>query len=296
MARTYIQDLEEISAVFPQIGPGERDALLWRGIVDICNENDFSFLIGEAKIVTEAPYKTGTITATKNSTAITLASGTWDTTWTNRKIKIQGREEPFSIASFGSTTTATIADNWLGATASSLTYFMYRDVYTLPADCELTKELLLYDTVYRDQVDIVDYALFRARKRETGVILGIPCEIARLGVTAAGLAQIEFGPLVPDSEKVYQLDYFRSPQKPALITNGMNPAWPTAYEDVRVKRALWQYANRKGHPRRFEFEEQYRARIWDMKRKFDGGNEMRRRIHGTRRRASNSWNIHARLA
>lgn len=292
MARTYIQDLEEISAVFPGIPPKERDALLWRGIVDICNENDLLFMIGEARIVTEAAYKVGTIAVT--GTALTLTGGVWDTTWEKRKIRIQGRDESYDVAAFGSATTATLSEAWLGDAASGLTYFMYRDTYPLPADCEMTKDLMLFDSTLKERIEFVDYAEFRAAKRESAVILGSPCAVVRRGINAAGRAEIEFGPRVPEAKRVYLLDYFRSPQRPASLTSAMTPPWPTAYEDVRVKRALSEYAHRKGHQRRFELKEAYDARIWDMTRKFDGGNEMRRRIRGTRSRSTNGLSIVAR--
>jgi hypothetical protein len=294
--RTYRQDLEEISAVFPTIGPGERDALLWRGIVDICNENDLSFLIGEARIVTEAPYKEGTVSVTNGGTLVTVTGGVW-AVWQQRKIKIQGRDEIYDVSIVNSMNTLTLAEPWLGETKSGLSYILFRDTYELPADCELTKELLLFDVTQRDQVDFVDYAEFRQAKAQAGGgLLGIPCAVARRGVNSSGRAEIEFGPRVPDSERVYQLDYFRSPQKPASLDASMNPTWPTAFEDVRVKRALYEYAMRKGHQRRFELKEQYEARIWDMVRKFDGGNEMRRRIRGTRSNTRRGLTITARWA
>lgn len=294
MPRTYLQDLEQISEVFPGMGQGQRDAKLWRAIVDICNENDLSFMIGEGRITVEAPYKTGTVQIV--GTTATLTGGTWDTTWTGRKIRAQGREESYTIASFPTTTTATLTESWPGSTDAGLTYFIYRDVYPVPADCELTKELLLFDPVHKVQIAIVDYAEFRAQKRQQGVILGIPTEVARIGLTAAGLPQIEFGPCVPDSARVYLLDYYRSPQKPATRNSPMSPAWPTAFEDVRVKRVLWEVGFAKGHPRRFEFEESYKRRIWEMRTRFDGGNEMRRRVRGTYRRSFSGMTIHARLA
>jgi hypothetical protein len=293
MARTYKQDLEEFGAVFPGAGPRERDSELWRAVLDICNENDLLFMIGEARIVTEAPYTTGTLAVTNDSTAVVLTGGAWTTTWSNRKLKIQGRDEVYNVSAIGTATTCTLAEKWLGATDSGLTYQMFRDVYDLPADCEMSKEVLLYDTVLKDRVEFIDYQDFRREKRELGVILGTPCTVTRLGVVS-GKAQIEFGPYVPSEARVFQLDYFRSPQKPAAITDPMSPAWPTAFEDVRVKRALANYADKKGHQRRFEFREKYDRRVWEMVRKFDGGNEMKRRIQGTRVTSRGGFRINAR--
>jgi hypothetical protein len=106
-------------------------------------------------------------------------------------------------------------------------------------------------------------------------------EVARKGLNATGIPEIEFGPQIPSSATTYLLDYYRSPQKPVAITSPVTPIWPEAFEDVKVLRALWKYADKKGHARRFEWEKRYKDRIWLMTTEFDGGNEMRRRMRNT---------------
>jgi hypothetical protein len=279
--RTFQDDMNEIRGYFPSIPPNECETVLWRAILDIANENDLAFMIGEAKIRTESTYSTGTVNVTNGLVAITGVATVWVAGWTGRRISIAG-SEPYGIALTGAGT-ANLDTAYLGATAADLKYIIFKDIYTLPADCEFSKEALLYDPLYYQMVDFVDYLEFRRNKSEalTGTVSGIPTEVARIGLTAAGLSQIEFGPLVPNTATTYMLDYYRSPQKPAAITSPVTPIWPEAFEDVKVLRALWKYADKKGHARRFEWEKRYKDRIWLMTTAFDGGNEMRRRMRIT---------------
>lgn len=287
--------MNEIRGYFPAIPPNECDALLWRSIVDICNENDLAFMIGEGVINVEAAYSTGTVNPTNGSAALVGVGTVWDPAWQGRKISIAGGA-PYTVTINGALT-ATLDRPYVdGVTTTGLKYVIYRDVYPLPSDCEFSKDALLFDPLRPGlRIAMVDYMEFRRTKRQAfnGVVPGIPCEVARIGMTSAGLAQIEFGPQVPSAAQSYLLDYYRSPQKPAAITNSVTPIWPEAFEDVKVLRALWKYADRKGHARRFEWQKNYKDRIWLMTTAFDGGNEMRRRLRNTRARAEAGINVFA---
>jgi hypothetical protein len=266
------------------MGENELESLTWRSVQDICAENDLAFMIGEGRIQTEESYDTGTVAVTDAGTGITLTDGTWVTTWTKRRIRIQGATEFYDISTFGSTTTATMGTAWQGDTESGLTYEMYRDIYSMPADCAYSKELLLWDVTNGRRIEFVDYPEFRENKRTILSVTGEPTEATRLGVITSGsdvLAQIEFGPEAPASSRTILLDYYKSPTKPATISTALSPGWPAAFDDVIWLRTIWKYADQRGHPRRFECEQKYKRRIFELNAKFDGGNEMRRRLRAS---------------
>lgn len=271
--------ISAVGEIFPGISPVEKELAVWQAISDICDENDLAFMIADppGKIILEASYNTGTVQATNGSPSIVLTGGSWTTTWTNRKIRIKGQNEPYLISSFGSTTTATLSENWQGASGSALTYTIYRDVYAVPSDCALSKELLIWDTKNQRRIDLLDLPYFLERKRSFLGIVGTPIEAARVGLTSGAVPQLMFGYEAPSAANVLLLDYYKSPTKPTPVQS-LSPAWPSRFERVIWERAIWKHADKKGHSRRFEFEGRYRDSMYQMLKKFNGGNEMSRRI------------------
>lgn len=286
MPRTYGDYMKEVGRIFPQIGPGERDDLVWKAIKDICNENDLSFMIAEGRIVTEPEYDTGTVAVTSGGTAVTLTGGTWTIGWENRKIVIEGQPEVYDITIPASTTAGVLGAAWEGDTDSGLTYRMFRDKYAVPSTCEFSKELLIWDTDNDRKMDIVDFLAFQREKRSAEFSGGTPTCVARVDLTAAGVPQLVFGPDVPSEKIVYTIDFYKKPTKPANAAASLSPAWPDAFERVIWERAIWQYADAKSHPRRFEFEQRYKKSIFAMNAKFNGADEMSRRVARTVRRGS----------
>jgi hypothetical protein len=286
MARTFADLMNEARQheICRGIAPNELETLTWRAVVDVCSENDLSFMIGEGRIQTEANYRTGTVAVTAAGTTVTLSGGTWDNTWTNRRVRISGRTEFYEIASIAYPN-LTLASAWQGNTASGLSYEMYRDIYTLPSDCDYAKELLLWDATNGREIPFVDYPVFREYKRDQLASTGEPEMVTRLGVSAAGLVQIEFGPLAPSSARTFLIDYYRKPTKPTAYNQTLSPAWPEQFIDVIPLRVAWEYAKRRAHPRRLEAERAYKSRIFQMNAQYDGGNEVLRRVRPTGARA-----------
>lgn len=275
--RKFSDYMAELREWFSQIDPGECSDRIWRAIVDIANEENLAFLIGESKLVTEAAYSTGTVSVTAGSTAITLTSGTWDPTWTKRQIIISGRGERYGVTITGATT-GTLADAWQGTTLTGLSYRMFRDTYSLPSDCEFGKEIVWYDTAIFSPLDFTDYETFTQDRQDfRSARASIPVEITRGGLDSNGLPQIIFDP-PPGSARVYNLTYYRSPQRPANLDTALSPPWPDGFHDVIALRAGWEWADRRSHPRRVELRDRYRSRMRQMRSAYDGGNELRRRL------------------
>lgn len=296
MPRTYADYMNEVKRheVCRGIAPNELDALTWRGIVDIAAENDLAFLIGEGRINTEASYSTGTVAVTNGGTSLTFTDATLVTTWTNRRIRIEGRTEPYDVATIPTTATATLSQAFQGDTDSGLAFEIYRDVYPMPTDCEFSKELLLWDVTNGRRIEFVDYPEFREKKRASLAATGEPTEAARIGLTAAGVPQIELGPLAPSAARTILIDYYKSPVKPATTATSLSPLWPIAFENAIWERVIWKYAETRGHPRRLEAEQKYKRTIFNLNAKFDGGNEMRRRLRASASMRGGSFVVGAR--
>jgi len=131
-----------------------QDAILRRGKIEdtTSNRNDLKEFINTsyARIGREEPYKwagetlpirlrgkyeTGTLTATKDSDQVTGDSTVWaENSHRFSRMKITGSNTAYRILRIGSTTTATLDQPWVGTTAASLTYQIYRDEYGLFPD------------------------------------------------------------------------------------------------------------------------------------------------------------------
>jgi len=281
MAPRTIGDLmADFRSYIPHVQDGECQALVWKALQLIHGEEDLSFFVAEppARIVTEAAYSTGTITIV--GTAITLTGGAWNPAWTGRRLIVAGRAERYSIAITGAAS-GTITEAYLGTETTDLTYTLFRDVYELPANCEFSKEIVVFDVLRKEEITFVDYEALVFERERSSARPGQPLRVARVGLSADGKPQLLFDP-PPSAAAPYLVPYYRSATKPATLTTPLDPPWPNAFHDVPALRAVVEYANRKGHPRRAEWAKQYRVRMRKLRSKCDGGNELRRRLRDRR--------------
>lgn len=95
-----------------------------------------------ARLVTQAQYTTGTITATQGSASITGAGTAWNTAnafsvnnmRANGKIRIAGSLVPYSVQTVSSDTGATLTSKFTETTQTAQTYVYYEDEYDLASD------------------------------------------------------------------------------------------------------------------------------------------------------------------
>ena len=95
-----------------------------------------------AELVTQPQYTTGTLVATKGSTAITGTSTLWDTNndfsvknmRAGGKIVIDGSPEVYEISSVSSDTAAVLTATFIDTTTTVSTYVYFEDAYALDAD------------------------------------------------------------------------------------------------------------------------------------------------------------------
>jgi hypothetical protein len=105
-------------------------------------EYRFPWAERSARLLTQAEYTTGTVTATKGSTTITGTSTLWDTNndftvknmRANGKTRIAGSLTPYVISSVTNDTTAVLTSKFTETTVTDETYVYYEDEYDLASD------------------------------------------------------------------------------------------------------------------------------------------------------------------
>jgi hypothetical protein len=263
---------------------GER--LINRAYRTAVEANAWSHLIKRFTIQTEPSYDTGTIAVTEAGTGATLTGGAWVTSWVTapsmRRIRVQGRTEVYDVTAMGSTTTATLGDPFLGETNAAATYFMYRDVYPLPADCNMSRLLVLYDPVNGRRLHYYNQPEFLMQRNNHGGdgTLGTPECFMLIAHTAETppRAQIEMFP-ASDVAEVFHGWYFRRPAFMAAAAD--YPDWPAEFEDVLWLGAAIDYYQQPRHftPQYLSVLEPKYKMLWTrMKREMDGNTAIDRQI------------------
>jgi len=105
-------------------------------------EYRFPWAERSARLLTQAEYDTGTVTATKGSTTITGSSTAWNTNndftvknmRANGKIRIAGSMTPYVISSVSGDTTAVLTSKFTETTVTDETYVYFEDEYDLASD------------------------------------------------------------------------------------------------------------------------------------------------------------------
>jgi hypothetical protein len=93
-----------------------QDALIKDAIrmgLDIATTEDLPYLLSDGIITTVAPYATGTVTMTVGSKTVTGLGTAFTVAMVGRKIRFNGENTYFRIASFTSTTVITLETNYL---------------------------------------------------------------------------------------------------------------------------------------------------------------------------------------
>jgi len=107
-----------------------------------------------ATITTHERYTTGTLTATRGSTAITGSATAWNTANADGalnmraggRITIAGQQDVYTVVSVASDTAAVITPAFIGDTASGLSYAYFEDEYSLASDFSRPLDARAFDT------------------------------------------------------------------------------------------------------------------------------------------------------
>jgi hypothetical protein len=197
-------------------------------------------LLKRFTLQTEAQYNTGTVAVVETGTSVTLTDGAWTVSWgtapSMRRIVIAGRAEPYDVTVFGSTTTATIADPWIGDDETEARYRLFRDTYPLPTDCDFTRVLALYDPDQRCRLMFYNQPRFINTRASDPTLVSTPecfTIVAQTSETPPR-PQVQLYP-APDSVRTYHGWYFRRPA--FLSAEGDYLDWPSSFDDM-----IWQHA------------------------------------------------------
>lgn len=158
----------------------------------------------EAVLALVAPYKTGTLAATAGQTAITGTDTVWTAAMTGRRIRIAGRNEWYTFTRTGDTT-GTLDRAYEGDTGTGLSYSIFQNVYTLPADCRVLEGLASFDLgplEYKSKAEFDELAGARAAE-------GTPLAYRRFMDDSSSPPQmrVELSP-VPDAAIGLPYSYF----------------------------------------------------------------------------------------
>lgn len=263
------------------------------------NAQDFpsAHLLKSFTLQTEPPYNTGTIAITQNTSAITLSGGAWVTSWATapsmRRMEIQGRREPYDVTTFGSTTTATLADNYPSTTLTAGAYNLYRDTYALPADCGYAKIMALYDPSQKSDIRFptdrgrllfFNQSRFLKERAAQNTLTGIPYCFTMMQQTTENPPRSQFQLFpAPSDVRVYHGWYFRRPA--VMASDSEYPDWPEEFEDMHWVQACIDYYSTPRHfSNRFRdlFMKMKMEAFRKMKVEMDGQSAMENDIQGTR--------------
>jgi len=279
--RTWADHIQKLRGMFPTIGDLQAQQLVSDAFLQLCQEEDWQFLITETVLTTEAPYSTGTVVSTPGSTAVVGTATVWVNTWTRKVIVLNGT--PYRIASVTDNTNLVLEAEYGGPAAlSAASYDIYQDEYALPADCDWGRDLYFLDPTDWNRLQLLDHAVFMESKIYAQGILGIPWAVTRVGWSTTGATApaplVQFGPDAPSSKREYPFIYLKRPARPTSLT--AYPLWPEDFEDLIVLKAAVEFAESPSRPwnSRFELREKYNMRMWKARVRHGGGAQIDRFI------------------
>lgn len=284
--RTFDQHVDRLMEEVEGLARENAQQRINRAYRTAAEAHAWSFYLKRFTIQTEAAYDSGTVSVTEGGTGATLSGGTWVTSWatepSSRRMKVTGRTETYDVSGFPTTLTTTLADPFLGSDASAAAYYLYRDEYPLPADCNMSRVLVIYDPVNNRRLDHYNQPEFLSQRSACGGAgtLGTPRCFMVTTHTAENppRGQIVFFP-ASDTTDVLHGWYFRRPS--FMTTAGEYPDWPAEFEDVLRLLAMIDYYKSPRHytPRYLtELEPQLNVLWKRMKREFDGSSAIDRQI------------------
>lgn len=291
MPRTLGAHAAKLQEEIRTIAPAEARQRINDAYISNCEMQPWQHLLKQFTLQTEAEYNTGTIAITTQTSAVTLTGGAWVVSWgtapSMRRMEIEGRDELYAVTIFPSTTSATLADIYIGDTLTAGTYNLFRDVYTLPTDCGYAKLAALYDPSRRsgDNGRLWFYNPHRfIRERQSNPRLtGIPqCfTFVQQSTELPPRPQLQVYP-APDEIRSYHGWYFRRPS--IMQADSEYPDWPAEFDDMHwVKGCIDYYSQPMHFSQRFlaHFKGMYAEMFRKMKTEMDGQVAMENQIEGT---------------
>lgn len=208
----------------------------------VCEKQIWSFKVGRSAFGTSDIYSTGTLTLTNGSATVTGSSTVWTAAMVGRQLKVNGFV--FNITAFGSTTSITIDQAWLGPTTALLTYSIVTAYITpSPTDFHAFYSVIDPSNSWKLHLSFTAADLDRIDARRSSA--GTPYIVANNTYNSSQVARYELWPH-PTVQKMYTYSYER--RIPDLADTDTPP--PIIRSDILVKGALADLARWPGTPER----------------------------------------------
>jgi hypothetical protein len=237
----------------------------------------------EQRIVTAAPYSTGTVTFTQDSTAITFSGATLVAGMVGRKISLGVGQPYYRIASVNTGAgTAVLSDEYEEATVAGSTYTIYQDEYDLAETTHSVETAALFQAGKWNPM-----GRYEQREFEGVYLGGSSGSPACWGITTSttvGTVRVVVNP-VPD--KVYRIGvrYLKTWTDLAGPSDLYTRSLPVDVEELIVDRAL-RWAPKIEGSRRVMSDTEFRK---ELTRTWIAHNKARYRIGTRRSLIDNGW-------
>jgi hypothetical protein len=184
------------------------------------------------------------VTATQNSTSVTIANSSLDNTYIDRAFQVSGDEYVYRIATVPTATTLTLNRAWVSASITASdekTYKIAADRYALPTDFDrFTEDLQNYFSPYHIE-PVVPREFARRRQDGSGIEVDDPQVFTVYGLNPGQSAQlIHFDPY-PDAARMLTFAYQKL--HPTLNSDNDKILYPERYIEVLMDTVL-EVANR----------------------------------------------------
>lgn len=228
-----------------------------------------------ATIATHERYTTGTVTATRGSTALTGSGTLWNTNNADGvpnmraggRITFSGTQDVYAVTAVGSDTAATISPAFIGATESDLAYTYFEDEYALASDFARPLDLRTFDS--GRTIKLIGRQDFRRLYPRNRIPSTRPRHATLLDLPFAGssapVRKVQFAP-PPSNVQIVHYDYVTTlVAVSALGVAAVNlsadtdePILPLRWRHLVVFHALYHwYRDRKDDPRSQEAKGEY---------------------------------------
>lgn len=120
--------------------------------LEIHGAYDWPWAYKETNININPSYSTGTVSVNVGSNVVAGVGTNWDSTWANRRMRLDNNQD-WPIQAVQNATSILLNQSYHGtANLSGASYTIYQDVFTMPADFEPGKDLVLLQPDVRIRV------------------------------------------------------------------------------------------------------------------------------------------------
>ena len=200
---------------------------------DICSRYDFSWLKKYGYVNTVVVYDTGTVTCTTDSATVTGLGTTFTSAMVGRLFKVDDEESYYEIAAYVSATEITLASTYIGTTAATLSYNIWKTDYPLASDF---KKMIWAKQVVTDsklvnipETIMNDYYPDMFIRGEDNTV----DSYSLTGLDASGYYNMRLSPIQTTRKQIY---YQYIKQLATINTTGAESSIPTKWHDAFVFR------------------------------------------------------------